>query len=63
MLIMRVPGRISSGRCKRVLAENGYIALVLSRAPPPGSRQAPMIAGKQVTVRTAMPPPPCRCSP
>ena len=32
-------------------------------AAPPGRRQWPHTAGKQASVRTAMPPPPCRCRP
>ncbi len=32
-------------------------------APPPGWRQSPVTPGMQVMVRTAMPPPACRCIP
>jgi len=55
-VMVRVPGGIKSGRSKRA-ALKGYILLVLKSAPPPECRQAPIMAGKQVIVRMAIPPP------
>ena len=56
MFKVRVPGGIRSGRSSASLFV-GNVPEVESSTPPPGSRQAPVTAGRQAMVRTAIPPP------
>ena len=62
MLRVRVPGGVRSGR-SRASVLTGKVPEVLSSTPPPTSRQAPVIAGRQEMVRTAIPPPAWRFRP
>jgi hypothetical protein len=61
MLIVRAGGP-ASGRSS-VAVSKRKAALVESWTPPPARRQWPATAGRHAMVRTAMPPPACRCSP
>ena len=59
----RAHGRRQIGAFARAAVLNAKFALDDSCTPPPVRRQCPVSAGRQAMVRTAMPPPACRCSP
>ena len=61
-LMLRGRFGIRSGRSSAAWFKP-YQSAVDKSTPPAASRQCPASAGRQVMVRTAMPPPECRCMP